>query len=92
MAQKLSEIIRDQGLDFGLAIETCEHLKLWDGVVAENVRQHAEAVKIVKKTLYVKTSSPAWANELTYLKAAIVDKFNERAGRKVIDDIRFKNA
>jgi predicted nucleic acid-binding Zn ribbon protein len=91
MAQRLAEIIF--GLDTGVAkaVKACTLLRHWDGVVDEQVRKHTEAVKISNRTLYIKTSSPAWAQELSFLKSEIITKFNQQAGEEAIKDIRFKS-
>ena len=51
--------------------------------------QDSKAVKISNRTLYIKTSSPAWAQELSFLKSEIIIKFNQQAGEEAINDIRF---
>jgi predicted nucleic acid-binding Zn ribbon protein len=91
MVQKLAEIL--EGLDTGLArsVKICNQLTVWDRVVDERVRRHTEAVKIKFKVLYVTTSSPAWAQELGFLKQRFIEKFNAEAGQEVISDIRFKS-
>ncbi len=91
MAQKLADIL--EGMNTGLArsVKICSQLTLWDRVVDEQVRRHTEAVKIKFKVLYVTTSSPAWAQELGFLKQQIIAKFNAEAGQEVISDIKFKS-
>lgn len=92
MTEKLGEILR--GLDYGIgkSIELSNSLAAWGEIVDVRVSQHTEAVKISNKTLFIKTSSAAWANELTFLKPAFISKFNQRVGKAVIEDIRFQNA
>ncbi|MBU0502489.1 MAG: DUF721 domain-containing protein [bacterium] len=89
MAEKLADVLG--GMDFGVggAIKICGLLALWPDVVDEKVCRNTEAVKINNKVLYVSTTSPAWAQELTFLKIAIIKKFNDLAGKEVIVDIKF---
>ena len=91
MAQKLADIL--EGMNTGLArsVKICNQLTLWERVVDERVRRHTEAVKIKFKVLYVTTSSPAWAQELGFLKQQFIAKFNAEAGQEAIADIKFKS-
>ena len=90
MAQKLAEIL--EGLETGAAgtINTCRLLELWKKVVDERVGRQTEAVKIRTRVLYVSASSPAWAQELSFLKPEMVRKFNAEAGKDAIRDIKFR--
>ncbi len=79
-------------LDDGVAraVRNCRLVGLWARVVDERVNRNTEAVKIANRTLFVSTASPIWAQELSFLKPAIIVRFNELAGETVIDDIKFK--
>jgi len=79
--------MKEQGDAF---LESCQVLSLWPEVIDEGIRKNTEAVKIKNQVLYVSTSSSVWAQELTFLKEEIIKKINEKAGREVIKDIRFK--
>jgi len=85
--EKVSAIL--QGSDFSCAIKSCKMLSLWPQIVDENVRKNTEPVKIKNGTLYISTSAPAWAQELTFLKREIIKKFNQAAGEEAIADIVF---
>ena len=89
MADKLAELLTEDRSGFGRAIEICRLLAAWKEAVGEKVGQHTEAVKISNQVLYVSTSSPAWAQELTFLKEELMGKFNARAGKVSIRDIKF---
>ena len=90
MTERLSDIL--VGIETGpaKAVRVCQLLGLWERVVDERVGRQTEAVKISHRTLYVSTASPAWAQELTFLKQGIIEKFNALAGREEIRDIKFK--
>ena len=92
MPEKLREIFTR--LDNGIisAVRNCQLTALWAEIVDERVSKNTEAVKISRRTLHVSTTSPVWAQELSFLKRAIVKRFNERAGEEVINDIKFKAA
>jgi predicted nucleic acid-binding Zn ribbon protein len=91
MARRVAEIFPDLGKGFAETIKACQHLSCWTQVVDERVSKHTEAIKIKNQTLYITTSSPAWAQELTFLKREIIIKFNQQAGEEVITDIRFRS-
>lgn len=89
MAQKLADILAGLQSSAGKAVEICGALSLWGQVVDERVNKHTEPIKISNRTLYVSTSSSAWAQELTFLKKEIMEKFNGLAGKAAIRDIKF---
>lgn len=74
----------------GRLIRGGEAVALWNRVVDERVGKNSEAIKIVNRTLHVATVSPAWAQELAFLKKDMIEKFNRLAGEELIRDIRFK--
>jgi predicted nucleic acid-binding Zn ribbon protein len=90
VAQHLAEILENMNTGLGRAVKLCGWLAIWDKVVDDRIRKHTEAVKISNKTLSVSTSSPTWANELTFLKGEFIKKFNQAAGQEIIRDIKFK--
>jgi predicted nucleic acid-binding Zn ribbon protein len=91
MAERLAEILDAMDVGAGKTIRLCGLLSLWKKVVDERVGRNTEAVKISNKVLYVSASSPAWAQELSFLKTDFVAKFNREAGKEAIRDIRFRS-
>ena len=89
MSHRLGDILSSMHSGVGKTLKLCNLLTIWDEVVDERVRKHTEAVKIRSGILYVYTSSSAWAQELSFLKGPIVEKFNLVAGEEAISDIRF---
>lgn len=90
MPEKVADIFGR--LDDGLVrtVRNCRLVTLWSQVVDERIGKNTEAVKIANHTLYVAASSPVWAQELTFLKKAIIASFNEKAGEEAISDIKFR--
>lgn len=91
MTVKLGELLGRLDGGLGRAINNCNLLSLWGQVVDERVGKQTEAVKIVNRTLYVNAASSTWAQELSYLKKEIMEKFNRMAGQELISDIKFKS-
>lgn len=65
-------------------------LLCWDEVVGRDISSHTEPSSIRKGTLFVDTDSAVWAQELSYMKSELIDKLNEKAGKEVVVNIRFK--
>ena len=90
MAEKIGEVFRQIEGGLGGLLQNCRLLELWGEVVEDNIARNTEPVKISNRTLHVAARTAVWAQELTFLKRQIIQKFNERAGRDAINDIRFK--
>jgi len=90
VAEKLADVLAGLKSGIGAAVKTCNLLAIWEKVVDERVRKQTEAVKIRNRVLYVNARSSAWAQELSFLRAEFIKKFNNEAGAEVICDIRFK--
>ena len=85
MTQLLKDILqRDKSLR-GL-----NAVLLWDDVVDKKIQKHTRPIKLQRGALYVMTDSPVWAQELNFFKKEIIDKINDKAGEKIVKDIRFK--
>ncbi|HHE47167.1 MAG TPA: DUF721 domain-containing protein [Bacteroidetes bacterium] len=61
----------------------------WEEVVGEKIAAEAEPRSIKNGVLKVKVKSPAWRQELTFLKDKILGRLNDKIGRTVVSDIRF---
>ena len=88
MAEKLAAVFSGLGQGMGKTIEACLMTTLWGDAVGEKIGAHTEAIKIVNRTLYVTASSATWAQELTFIKRELMNKFNEFVGKEAINDIR----
>ena len=61
----------------------------WENVVGEMIARHTKDLYIKKGKLFVKIDSPALKNELIYSSSTIVEKLNNEAGCKVVQEIIF---
>lgn len=61
----------------------------WDSVVGKEIALHTEPEKIVKGTVIVKVDNDVWRNELAFFKNEIIQKLNQRIGKKLIQEIKF---
>lgn len=61
----------------------------WEEIVREPIASETRALKYINGVLYVEVSGSVWANELTYLKSAIIEKLNKQAEKAIVKDIKF---
>ncbi|RMF54625.1 MAG: DUF721 domain-containing protein [Calditrichaeota bacterium] len=61
----------------------------WDSTVGKEIARHTEPMKVNQGILFVKVDNDAWRNELTFLKHEIIQKLNEKLGKKTIEEIKF---
>jgi predicted nucleic acid-binding Zn ribbon protein len=59
----------------------------WDKVVGPMVARHTVAVRLNKGRLIVKVDSAPLRQELTYMREALREVLNHRAGRPVVKEI-----
>ena len=60
----------------------------WIEIVGPEVAKHAEPSSLRGGVLRVRTDSPAWATEISYLGEEIKRRANETVGRPLVDDVR----
>ena len=65
-------------------------LEIWTGIVGEEIGVATRAERLRDGILFVATRSSVWAYELTFMKEEIIRLLNERIGRPLVRDIRFK--
>ena len=87
ISRAIEEFLRKSGLEKGVAQQKA--LFVWSNVVGEKVAENTEAEKVDHGVLMVKTSTPAWRQELQLQKKDIIKKLNKELRKKVIKDIRF---
>lgn len=61
--------------------------KVWAEIVGDGVAANAYVARLRGTVLEVGVTSDAWATELTYLGAAIVEKLNARVGAGTVTEI-----
>lgn len=70
-------------------LEESKIFKIWPSVVGPAISENAVPEKIKNGTLYIKTKSPAWAQELKVLDSHIKKQINEHAGSLLVREVRF---
>lgn len=61
----------------------------WEKTVGPVIFQQTRPDKIANGTLYLKVSSPAWMQQLQFMKAEIIEKVNAALGKKTVGNIFF---
>ena len=64
---------------------------LWPTIVGSDIARHAQPVSLRNGLLVVACDHPMWLQEITrYSKPLILQKVQERLGKKVVRDISFR--
>ena len=66
-----------------------EIIEGWERTVGPVISQQTRPEKIANGTLYLKVSSPAWMQQLQFMKAELLDKVNHALGKKAVHNIFF---
>ena len=73
----------------GYKYEETSVINSWEQIVGSMIAKNTKKIFINKKVLYLTLSSPALKNELRYHKLVLIDKINDFAKQKIINDINF---
>jgi hypothetical protein len=65
-------------------------LDLWAETVGGAIAEATRAEKFRDGILFVVTKSSVWTHELTFFKEKAIERMNDRLGRPLVRDIRFK--
>lgn len=91
--QPISDIIPKVLREMGLAqkVKEAEIVRDWAIIVGDVVSKHCRPVELNKGFLTVNVDSSPWLNELhRFSKGLILQKLQERLGKKAVRDIRFR--
>ena len=64
--------------------------KIWEDTVGSGIARHARPSWIKNHCLRVDVSDPIWLQELIYVEDQILEKVNDRLGRKAVEKIEFR--
>jgi len=87
LANALKKYIHSKPL--GDSLLKIEVLSQWDEICPPMIAKHAKPIGFKDKKLSLEVNSSAWLNELTFFKKDLITELNQRAGKKVIKEIRF---
>lgn len=82
----LDTLLEKRGL--GLQLQRVRALEVWSNAVGKKIAEVTEAKTVVASTLFVQVRSSAWLMELSFMKAALLERVNaELEGEGMIDRI-----
>lgn len=87
LAKHLPSVLQKMGIAQRLIEQKA--VLVWASVVGPEIRKQTVAQRIEKGILYVAVANSVWINELTFLKASIINKLNASIGQEVVKDIKF---
>ena len=61
----------------------------WQTLVGRDIAAHARAVKLEFKKLFIRTTHPAWAEQLKYMEYDIKQKINSHFGEELVQELIF---
>lgn len=89
--QPIGEILFSALKRRGLAIKIEENslMKLWPQAVGPQIALQTQPDVLRNGTLFVKTTSPVWVQQLHFMKEDIRRKINDLAGKEFVKEIHF---
>ncbi len=89
---KISNVLLKIAKKFNLEIKIVEQTinKNWAKLVGERISAHTKPDAVSYRKLLVYVDSPAWMQQLMFLKEDIIKNINDAAKRQIIKDIRFQ--
>lgn len=82
----VDQVLKDLNIDTKL--KEARLINSWQEVVGKTINSYTEKLSIKKRILYVRLNSSVVRNELYMLKDQLTDRLNEKAGDKIIDEIK----
>ncbi len=89
--QSIGEILYAALKRRGMAAKLEENslFKFWPKAVGKQIALQTQPDSLRNGTLFIKTTSSVWVQQLHFMKEEIREKLNELAGKKVIKEMRF---
>jgi len=89
--QPIGEILFSTFKKKGLAVKLEENalFKLWPQAVGAKIAAQTQPDSLRAGTLFVKTTSSVWVQQLHFIKEDILQKINELAGKQTVQEIMF---
>jgi len=90
-ARRLAELIKEFSQQKAVSekLRAYQVVGEWEKIVGEAIGKKTEISRIENGILYVKTATPAWRNELVFMKPKIIKKIKENYPDSGVEDIFF---
>ena len=89
LSEVIQQIVKQNHLTYGL--QKASLPELCNELMGKAIVKYTSSVELKGSTLYVRLTSPALSNELSYGKSKIIDNLNERLGEPLIQKLIFLN-
>jgi len=83
----LQEVLKTSGLE--KKVREFAALSEWAGIVGARVAEQATPLDIKGGILFLQVKNAAWRSQLAFFKDDIIQKVNEKAGKKIVRTIFF---
>lgn len=87
VGEVLLTILKKRGM--ASKIEENEVIKIWPKAVGHQIASQTQPDALRNGTLFVKTVSSVWVQQLHFIKGEILDKLNQLSDKAVVKEIRF---
>jgi predicted nucleic acid-binding Zn ribbon protein len=84
----ISSMFNDSHLPFDPA--DARIWEVWDDAVGPGIAEHAKPSRLREGCLRVDVSDPIWLQELEFVGDKIIEKLNDKLGRKAVKKIEFR--
>jgi predicted nucleic acid-binding Zn ribbon protein len=64
--------------------------QVWDNIVGNVIAQNAKPAAFKGRILLVHVTSSTWIHQLQFLKKEMIAKLNNKLGKTLIEDLKFK--
>jgi predicted nucleic acid-binding Zn ribbon protein len=64
--------------------------QVWDNIVGSVIAQNAKPAAVKGRILLVHVTSSTWIHQLQFLKKEMIAKLNDKLGKTLIEDLKFK--
>lgn len=88
LKQLVNQMLRAYGL--GAKLDEMSLVKSWENIVGSMIAKHTTDIFFKEGKLYIKLDSAPLRQELSYAKTKLVEKLNEEAGKKMVNEIIFR--
>ena len=83
----INRFLKNNGLDKGVNQQSA--ILIWEETVGKTIASNTTAETVEHGILTIKTTSPAWRQELVFKKQDIIQRLNTKLGNNTIREIRF---
>lgn len=91
--EKMNIILPQIVKSMGIGKEFSSHMVMfyWPKIVGKHISNNVSPVKLEFRKLFLYTSHPIWATQLSYMKDEIKNKINSFMGEYLVEDLVFTN-